>query len=264
MERIMNQIHPTAIVDKDAIIGDNVIIGPYSIIEKGVVIGDGTEIESSVRLYTGTKIGKNNKIFHGAAMGGLPQDLSFKPNTVSYLETGDNNVFREGVIIHRGSKDGYVTRFGNNNYIMGNVHFAHDCQVGDDNIVVQNTIIAGHCILGNKIFISGLVGLHQFARVGDYAMLAGCSKIVKDVPPYSMIDGNPATIIGQNVIGLKRAGFSADDRNKIKHAYKIIYHSGMNFSKAIETLKAENDPNPHVQNIIKFFEESERGVTDHR
>lgn len=260
----MNQIHPTAIVDKDAILGENVIIGPYSIVEKGVVIGDGTQIESSVRLYTGTKLGKNNKVFHGAAMGGLPQDLGFKADIPTYLETGDNNIFREGLIIHRATKEGQATRFGNNNYIMGNVHFAHDCQVGNDNIVVQNTIIAGHAKIGNKVFISGLVALHQFGRVGDYAMLAGCAKVTKDVPPFAMVDGNPATVVGQNVVGLKRGGFTSEDRNKIKHAYKIIYHSGMNFSKAIEELKQENDPNPYIKMIIQFFEESDRGVTDHR
>lgn len=259
-----NQIHPTAVIGSNVTLGDNITIGPYTIIEDDVQIGDGCIIESSVRIYSGTRMGKNNRIFHGATLGGEPQDLGFKPNTKSYLEIGDENIFREHCIIHRGSKEGYVTRFGNKNYIMGCAHFAHDCQVGNENIIVQNSIIAGHVKIGNKVFISGLVAIHQFARVGDYAMLAGCSKVTKDSPPYSMIDGNPATVIGQNVVGLKRGGFTAEDREKIKHAYKVIYHSGMNFSQAISKLKEENDPNPHVKYIIEFFETSERGVTDHR
>ncbi len=259
-----NEIHPTAIVHPDVELGDGITIGPYTVIEKDVKIGDGTTIESAVRIYSGTRIGKNNRIFHGATLGGEPQDLGFNPSIKSFLEIGDENIFRENCTIHRGSKEGNVTRFGNKNYIMGGVHFAHDTQVGNENIIAQNSVIAGHVKIGNKTFISGLVAIHQFARVGDYAMLAGCSKVAKDSPPYSMIDGNPATVIGQNLVGLKRAGFSAEDREKIKHAYKIIYHSGLNFSQAIAKLKEENDPNPYVKNIIEFFETSERGVTDHR
>jgi UDP-N-acetylglucosamine acyltransferase len=259
-----NQIHPTAILDPDVELGENITIGPFTVIEKDVKIGDGTIIESSVRIYTGTRLGKNNRIFHGASLGGEPQDLGFTPKIKSFLEIGDENTFRENCTIHRGSKEGNVTRFGNKNYIMGGVHFAHDTQVGNENIVVQNSIIAGHVQIANKVFISGLVAIHQFARVGDFAMLAGCSKITKDTPPYAMIDGNPASIIGQNLVGLKRAGFTSEDREKIKHAYKVIYNSGLNFSKAIEKLKEENDPSPYVKNIIRFFDESERGVTDHR
>ena len=258
------KIHPTAIIDPKAELHESVEVGPYSIIEGDVKIGEGSWIESCVRIYSGTRMGKFNKIHHTAVIGGLPQDISFKAETKTYTQIGDYNTFREGIIIHRATKDGGATSFGNRNYLMGQTQIAHDCSMGDDNILVLNGQIAGHCHIGNKVFISGLVGIHQFCNVGDYSMLAGCSKIVKDVPPFVTIDGNPATVIGLNSVGLKRAGFSSDIRNKIKHAYKILYHSKMNIKQALAALKSENDPSPEVQYIIRFFETSERGVTDHR
>jgi UDP-N-acetylglucosamine acyltransferase len=257
-------IHPTAIIDKNAELDENITIGPFSIIEGDVKIGSGTIIESCVRIHSGTRMGKNNHIFHSATIGGVPQDLGFKPEIKSFVEIGDSNIIREGFVFHKGSKEGNSTKIGNHNYLMGNGHLAHDVQFGDHNIMVQNTIIAGHVKISNRVFISGLVGVHQFCHVGDYAMLAGCAKIVKDVPPFTLIDGNPATIIGLNSVALKRSGFSAESREKIKNAYKIIYHSGMNVSTAIKKLKEENDPDENVQKIIKFIEESDRGITDHR
>lgn len=258
------KIHPTAIIDKDAKLHESVEVGPYSIIEGDVEIGEGSWIESCVRIYSGTRIGKNNKIHHTAVIGGLPQDLGFKPSTKTYTIFGDDNVIREGTIIHRATKEGSATKLGNKNYIMGQTHIAHDCVLGNENIIVLNGQLAGHCHLGNKVFVSGLVGVHQFCNVGDYAMLAGCSKVVKDIPPYTTIDGNPATVIGLNSVGLKRSGFSPETREKIKHAYKVLYHSKMNTRTALKALKEENDPSPEVQYIIRFFEESDRGVTDHR
>jgi UDP-N-acetylglucosamine acyltransferase len=258
------KIHPTAIIDPRAELHESVEVGPFSIIEADVQIGEGTWIESCVRIYSGTRIGKFNKVHHTAVVGGLPQDISFKPETKTYTIIGDNNTLREGIILHRSTKENGATKIGNRNYLMGQTHIAHDCVLGDDNILVLNGQLAGHCHVGNCVFISGLVGIHQFCNVGDYSMLAGCSKVVKDVPPYSTIDGNPATVIGLNSIGLKRAGFSSDTRNKIKHAYKILYHSKMNIKQALEALHAEKDESPEIKYIIKFFEESERGVTDHR
>jgi UDP-N-acetylglucosamine acyltransferase len=257
-------IHPTAIIENGAQIDENVTIGPFCIVESDVQIGSGTILDSSVRLHSGTRMGKNNHIYHGATIGGLPQDLSFKAETKSFAILGDNNLIREGFVFHRGSKDGTSTKIGNHNYLMGNGHLAHDVEFGDYNIMVQNSIIAGHVKVGNYVFISGLVGIHQFCHVGDYAMVAGCSKVVKDIPPYTTIDGNPATIIGLNAVGLKRAGFSPPVREKIKHAYKIIYHSKMNISTAIQKLKEENDSDENIKKIIHFVENSDRGITDHR
>jgi|JI8StandDraft_1071087.scaffolds.fasta_scaffold217693_1 UDP-N-acetylglucosamine acyltransferase len=257
-------IHPTAIVHPKAHVHENAIVGPFCIVEEGVTIGDGTILHSSVVLHSGTKVGKNNQFFHGAAMGGLPQDLSFKPETHTELIIGDNNLIREGAIFHRGTKKETPTTIGNGNYLMGNMHIAHDCKFGNNNIVVQNSIIAGVVEVGSNVFISGLVAIHQFAKVGDYAMLAGCSKIVKDVPPYATIDGNPATIIGLNTVGLKRAGFNPEIRAAIKSAYKTIYHKGLNTKQAIAQLQEENSPFPEVRKILDFFLNSKRGVTAHR
>ncbi len=209
-------------------------------------------------------MGKNNNIYPNAILGGDPQDLSFDKKLKTYFEIGDGNVFREGTLIHRATKEGKATIVGNENYIMGGVHMAHDGIMGNNNIVVQNSIIAGHCRIADKVFISGLVAIHQFAKIGSYAMLGGCSKIVKDVPPYTTIDGHPAYVIGLNVVGLKRAGFTPDIRTQIKRAYKLIYHSGKNFKDAIAELKTWENLSKEVQGIIKFFEESDRGVSDHR
>jgi UDP-N-acetylglucosamine acyltransferase len=257
-------IHPTAIVHPDAKIHDTATIGPFCIIEEDTSIGEGTILDSSVVVHSGTMIGKNNRIFHSAVLGGLPQDLGFKSETKTGLEIGDGNLIRESCLIARATRTDKPTRIGNNNYIMGNVHLAHDGSIGNNVIVVQNTILAGHVEIGNNVFISGLVALHQFGRVGDHSMLAGCSKIVKDVPPFTTIDGNPATIIGLNTVGLKRGGFPADVRAAIKATYKTIYHSSLNTKQAIARLQEEKSPIPEVQKIIEFFVSSKRGVTDHR
>ncbi|EKJ86457.1 acyl-ACP--UDP-N-acetylglucosamine O-acyltransferase [Leptospira meyeri] len=258
------KIHPTAIIDPKAELHESVEVGPFCIIEKDVKIGEGTVIESHVKILSGTRIGKFNKLSSGGSYGGLPQDLAFKPETKTYLEIGDHNHFRENVILHRGTVEGKATTIGNHNYLMGNVHLAHDVIVGDHNIMVQNTMLAGHVVIGHKVFISGSVGVHQFVRVSDYAMLAGLTKVVKDVPPYATVDGHPGAVVSLNVVGMKRAGISADVRLAIKRVYKVIYHSGLNTKQALTELKKDTNPAPEVQKIIEFFESSKRGVVDHR
>lgn len=258
------KIHPTAIVDPKAEIHESVEIGPYSVIDKDVTINEGSFIDSNVRIYSGTKIGKFNKIFHGTALGGLPQDISFKPETKTHLIIGDGNTFRESCFFHRASNEGHNSVVGNNNYIMGNVHMGHDCSIGNNNIIAQGTVLGGHLTIGNKVFLSALVGVHQFVSIGDYAMVAGLAKIVKDIPPYTTVDGNPATVIGLNSVGLKRASFSTEIRNEIKRAYKVIYHSGLNTTQALTELDKLGNHCNEVKEIISFFKNSKRGVTDHR
>jgi UDP-N-acetylglucosamine acyltransferase len=257
-------IHPTAIIHPGAEVHEKAIVGPFCIVEDRVVLGEGSHLHSHVVLHSGAKLGKNNQIYQGASLGGIPQDLSFKPEMETELIIGDGNTIREGAIFHRGTKKETPTTIGNNNYLMGNMHIAHDVKMGNHNIVVQNSIIAGVVEIGSYVFISGLVAIHQFAKVGDYAMLAGCSKIVKDVPPFSTIDGNPATVIGLNSVGLKRAGLAPETRAAIKSAYKIIYHKGLNIKQALAELKSMNSSLPEIQYIISFFEKSKRGVTAHR
>jgi len=257
------KIHPTAIIDPSAQLHDSVEVGAYSIIDKDVVMGEGCFVESTVRIHARTIIGKNNRFYHGAIIGCEPQDLGFDRSTPSFVKIGDNNVFKEGANIHRGSKPETPTTIGNNNYFMGIFHVGHDCVMGDHNILTHCTVLAGHVNVGSYTFISALSAIHQFCNVGDYSMIAGCSKIVKDVPPYATADGNPATLIGINSVGLKRAGFNPGQRDAIKKAYKTIFLSGMNIRAGVEALKKQ-ETTEQVQTIIKFIENSDRGVLDHR
>ncbi len=256
-------IHPTAIIDSDTEIHPSVQIGPHTIVERGVTIGEGSIIDSGVRIYQQTRIGKHNHIFHGSVLGCLPQDLGFDSGSETRLEIGDYNVFREGVNISRATNPEQPTLIGSRNYFMGNAHIGHDCRFGDHNIVVNGAVIGGHVQVGNRVFISGLVAIHQFCRIGDFAMLAGLAKIVKDVPPYAVADGNPASLVGTNVIGLRRNGFSSLQRRIIKHAYKVIHQSGLDTTRALEDLASEKG-SPEVDAIIDFFRMSKRGVLTHR
>ena len=256
-------IHPSAIIDADTEIHPSVQIGPHTVVEQGVTIGEGSIIDSGVRIYQKTRIGKHNHIFHGSVLGCLPQDLGFDPGSETWLEIGNHNIFREGVNISRATRTEQPTFIGSHNYFMGNAHIGHDCQFGDHNIVVNGAVIGGHVQVGNRVFISGLVAVHQFCRIGDFAMLAGLAKIVKDVPPYAVADGNPASLIGTNVVGLRRNGFSSRQRRTIKQAYKVIHQSGLGTRQALERF-TEKENTPEVNTIIDFFRRSERGVLAHR
>jgi len=258
------KIHPTAIIDSTAKVHPSAEVGPYTIIEAGVEVGENCIIGSCVRIYANSKIGKNNKIFHNVVIGAEPQDLGYDPSAKTGIIIGNHNVFREGVHISRGTKSDTPTTIGDDNYFMGNFHAGHDCVIGNKNIFTQGAEIAGHVHVGNRVFVSGLVAVHQFCHIGDYAMVAGLSKVTKDVPPYCTVDGNPAFVIGLNSVGLRRAGLSSEIRNSIREAYKIIYHSDLFTSNALEELRKIEDLTEEVKYIISFFEKSERGVTDHR
>lgn len=256
-------IHPTAIIEPGAELHDSVLVGPHSIIEADVRIGEGCVIESSVRIYGGTSMGRNNRVCHGVVLGCEPQDLGFEPAKSKPLVIGDDNHFKEGANVSRGVKTEAGTVIGNGNYFMGNFHVGHDCVIGDGNILAHGTALAGHVTIGSKVFISGLAGIHQFTHVGNLAMVSGLSRVVKDIPPFTTGDGNPARVCGINSIGLRRAGIPAATRSAIKQAYKTLYQSGMNLSQALEQLK-QSEQIPEVGEIIRFFEQSERGVTAHR
>ncbi|HMU82348.1 MAG TPA: acyl-ACP--UDP-N-acetylglucosamine O-acyltransferase [Leptospiraceae bacterium] len=257
------KIHPTAIIHPTAKLHESVEVGPFCIIDQDVVMGEGCFVESTVKIHARTVIGKNNRFHHGAIIGCEPQDLGYDRSSPCYVKIGDNNVFKEGANIHRGTKPDHPTLIGNNNYFMGNFHVGHDCILGDHSIFTHGTVLAGHVTVGNYAFISGVAAVHQFCKVGDYSMIAGCSKIVKDVPPYATADGNPATLIGINSVGLKRAGYSPAKRDAIKQAYKLLFHSGKNIKQALAELKSQENTD-EVKLIVKFFEDSDRGVTDHR
>jgi len=255
-------VHPTALVDPSAELHPSVEIGPYSIIEADVRIGEGCVIESCVRLYEGARLGRFNRVHHDAVIGALPQDLSFDPATKTRTEIGDHNTFREYVSVHRGSKD-EATRIGNHNYFMGTAHVAHDCRLGDHNILANGATLAGHVEVQHHAFLSGHTAVHQLCRIGAYAMVAGVSGVPRDVPPFVTVDGHRAEILGLNLVGLKRAGFAQERRSAIKRAYRLLYKSGLKPSDALGRLQAEK-PNEDVIQIIHFVESSKRGLVSHR
>lgn len=255
-------IHPTAIIEEGARIHESVEIGPYSIIESDVEISAGTRISSCVRIYGGTRIGSGNRIDHGAVLGCEPQDLSFSPEKGKPLVIGDNNHFREGVNVSRGVKEEHGTIIGNHNYLMAMSHIGHDCVVGDYNILANTATLAGHVEIEHHTFLSGQTATHQFCRIGAYAMVAGVTGVPKDIPPFMMADGHRAEVVGLNLVGLKRAGFSQQQRTVIKQAYKLIYRSGLKLQDALERL-ADN-PDEQVQHMMNFIRGSKRGIIPHR
>ncbi len=253
-------IHPTAIIEPGAKVGRDVEVGPYSIVGENVEIGEGTRIGPHVVIDGWTKIGKNNQIFHGASVGLVPQDMKFKGEE-SYLFIGDNNIIRENVTIHRGTEEGGgETWIGNDNLIMAYCHIAHDCQLGSHIIMSNATNLAGHVIIEDYAVIAGLTGIHQFVRVGKMSMVGAHSKVVKDVPPYILVDGHPARVNGINVVGLRRNGISPELRQEIKRAYKILYRSNLNIARAIEKMDQELDASEEIEHFLRFLRNAQRGI----
>ena len=230
----MPDIHPTAIVSDQAVIADDVSIGPFAIIDAGVNIGAGCIIGGQAWITGSTVMGEDNHIGYGAIIGGEPQDVSFDGSTNSNAVLGKGNRIREYVTIHRSTSEGGQTSVGDNNFLMAGVHLAHDVQMGDYNNVANNVLLAGHIIIGNRVFLGGGAGFHQFLHIGDYAIVQGNAAVTRDVPPFCMAYGGNK-LAGLNVIGLRRGGFSAEERVDIKRAYQLLFRSGGNFQEALIT-----------------------------
>jgi UDP-N-acetylglucosamine acyltransferase len=254
-------IHPTAIVDPKAQIGEEVEIGPYSVIEKGVSIGEGTKIGPHVVIREGTQIGKRCQIFQFASIGEAPQFLGFKGEK-TLLQIGDQNIIRECVTLHRGTPHGGgKTIIGNNNYFMAYSHVAHDCEIGNDVIISNAVALAGHIVIEDQAIIGGLVAIHQFIRVGTYAIIGGFSGVLLDIPPYVKAQGDRAKLFGLNTVGLKRANFSEETMKALKKAYRIIFRSGLTLEKAIKAAgEDEISHTPEVQHLLHFIQHSKRGI----
>jgi len=252
-------IHPTAIVEAGALIHPTAEVGPFSIIESGAVIGEGCIIESSVRIYSPTRMGSFNRCSHGVTLGSAPQDLTYDPEKATPLTIGDHNQFREGVNISCGIKSEEGTRIGSHNYWMAYSHAGHDCLVGDRNILANGATLAGHVDVEDACFISGQVAVHQFCRIGSHAMIAGVSGVPQDIPPYTLADGHRARILGLNVVGLRRAGFTQGQRNRIKAVYRVLFRSGLPLAQAILAAEAQY-PGPETRIIIQFVQSSQRGI----
>jgi UDP-N-acetylglucosamine acyltransferase len=227
------KIHPTAILDPDAQIGADVEIGPFSIIGRQAVIGQKTVVQSHVVIEGELKIGTGNFIGRGAIIGAPPQDVSFSPERKTTVEIGKNNVIREYCTIHRGSPNGSATKIGNNNFLMAGAHIGHNCVIGNNVVIANNCLLAGHVLIDDGAFLGGGSTFHQFMHVGRLVMVQGSSAFGKDLPPF-VIAAERNSVFGVNVVGLRRAGFSAKDRDEIKVAFKLFYMSGLNISQALE------------------------------
>ena len=255
-------IHPTVIIDSKAEIEGGVEIGPYCVIEKGVSIGEETKIGPHVVIREGTQIGKQCQISQFASIGEAPQSVAYKGEKTSLL-IGDRNIIREFTTLHRGTiKGGGKTVIGNENFLMAYSHVAHDCQIGDQVIMANGATLAGHIVIEDRAIIGGLVAIHQFCRVGAYAIIGGVSGILLDIPPYTIAQGAPARLFGLNTVGLKRANFSEETKRALKKAYRIIFRSGLALEKAIETVGGDEiSKTQEVQHLLQFIQRSKRGIT---
>ena len=233
-------------------------IHPTAIIEDNVEIGPDCEIAAYAVIKQFTKIGARNRIFEHAVIGGEPQDVKFKGER-SYLQIGDDNLIREFCTLHRANGEGETTRIGSRNFFMVGVHVAHNCIIGDDNIFANEVALAGHITVEDHVFLSNNVGAHQFVRMGRYAMVGGKSKIVQDVLPFFITDGNPARVRGVNSVGLRRADFSDEARRALKDAYRMLFRSATPIEEALVQLEQVDDE--HLSHLVSFIRRSKRGFT---
>jgi UDP-N-acetylglucosamine acyltransferase len=252
------RVHPTAIVHSSAELGAGVEIGPFAIVGEDCVVGDDCTIAARASLERNVMLGQRVKVGVGTVLGGDPQDLKYKgePTTV---EIGDDTTIREYTTINRGTTQSFKTTVGKKCFLMSYVHLAHDCHVGDGIIISNGTQLAGHVTIGQKAIISGLVAVHQFAVIGGFSFIGGCSRVSKDVPPFVKAVGNPIKLYGLNSVGLERNGFPEEVRRELKRAYRLFFKSGLNLSQARERAVAELHPYPEIQEFLAFFDRSDRG-----
>ncbi|MFH0753972.1 MAG: acyl-ACP--UDP-N-acetylglucosamine O-acyltransferase [Candidatus Omnitrophota bacterium] len=256
-----NQIHSTAVIGPHVVLGDNVFIAPYAVIDGEVTLGDHTEVGAHATVSGTTTIGKGCRIFPHASIGSDPQDKKYKRGDKTSLQIGDNNIFREFVTINRGTPEGgAMTRVGHNNLFMAYAHVAHDCTVGNDCVFANSGTLAGHVDVEDRVVIGGLTAIHQFCRVGAMAMIGGCSRVTQDVPPYSLCVGGPALVYNLNAVGLKRAGMVASQMRHLKEAFRLMFHSGLAKSSAIEQIEKEVEQIPEVRHLVEFARASQRGL----
>jgi len=254
----MNQIHPLAVVDPEAKLGDNNIIGPFCVIDKNVVIGDNNNLLNNVTIHTGARIGNGNEFFPGASISTKPQDLKFKGEETT-CEIGDNNSIRENVTISRGTASRGKTVVGSGNLLMENMHIAHDCIIGNGCIIGNSTKFAGEVEVDDCAIISAEVLFHQFIRVGSYVMIQGGSRTSQDIPPYIIAGKEPIRFAGVNLIGLRRRGSSNETIEMIHDTYRTIYAKGI-IKDGIAEARSKYPDSKEVEYICSFFENSKRGV----
>mgnify|MGYP000530729936 CR=1 FL=1 len=255
----MRNIHSTAIIEEGAVIGEDVSVGPFSFIQSGAKIGDGCVIDSNVVIFKYATIGKNVRIHPCAVIADEPQDYGFD-GAESYVKIGDNCIIREGVTIHRGSKAGTCTEVGEGCLLMANSHVAHNVRLGPRVIMANGALLSGYVEVGERAFLSGNCGVHQFCRIGKLAMVTACTVITKDVPPFCITRHAESNVVaGLNVIGMRRAGMELTERSNIKRAFKMLYCSGMQVSEAVKKMEEVFLDGAAVE-FINFIKASKRGI----
>ena len=258
----MAKIHPTAIVEDGAQLGEDVEIGPYATIEADVKLGARTVVQQGAIIRGHTTIGEDCQIFPYACIGMKTQDLKYKAGSVSYVEIGNRTVIREFATVHLGTADGEKTIIGDDCLFMAYCHAAHGCVLGNHVICSNSVQLAGDVHIKDWAIIGGCAASHQFCTVGRHAMVGGMSKIRQDVPPFMLCDmeGSSQKVIGPNVVGLPRRGFSRDTIAALKEAFRFIYHSGLNRSQALERVENDIEEIPEVKELVEFYRNSKRGV----
>ncbi len=249
----MASIHPTAVVDSKAELGPNVSIGPFCYVESGVVLGEGTKLDSHAVIKSGTTLGARNLVGQGAILGGDPQDRKYKGEP-TYLQIGDDNVFREYVTLHRATGEGKSTVVGNRCYLMAFCHLGHNVRLMDDVTMANEVGVSGHVTVEEMATIGGKTGIHQFVRIGRIAMVGGMSRIVRDVPPYMLVEGMEQTVHDINAVGLRRIGVTSESRLALHKACKLMFKSQLGLTHAIETVRREVKSTPEVEYLIQFTE----------
>ena len=253
-----NTIHASAIIGKNVQLGEGNNIGPGCVIEDGAALGSRNKLWMNVYVGPGTTVGDENQLHMGAVIGHVPQDAAFS-GASTFTKVGHRNTIREYVTIHRGTKEGTTTVIGDDNFLMANAHVGHNCQIGNKVTLANLATLAGYCVVEDGAFLSGMVELHQFTRIGRLAMVSGLSAVNKDVPPYMLCGGRPAVIQGLNVVGMRRAGIPAPIREEIKQAYKLLYREGFNVPHALEVIEQECH-SEEVRALVDFVKSSKRGI----
>ncbi len=259
----MAHIHPLALVDPAAEIGRDVTIGPFCIVEAGAVIGDGCTLAPRVVIKSRTTLGANNEIGEGTVLGGKAQHV-VESQPGGSLVIGDGNRIRENATIHRAHASDATTIVGNHNYIMVSAHIGHDCRIGNHTIIVNNAMVGGHVHIHDRAYLSGGAAVHQFCRVGQFAMVGGLARVVQDVPPYVMVSGGGETeVVGLNRVGLRRNGYSPADMVQLKAAYRVIYRQGLRWCEVLEALARDFSTGPAAL-FLEFLQTGKRGFIQER
>jgi UDP-N-acetylglucosamine acyltransferase len=253
------RIHPTALIAPEAEVGENVEVGAYAILEGPVRLGPGCVIRPHVHLIGPLTMGRDNVVFGGAVLGERPQHLKYNGEPTG-VEIGDGNTFREQVTVHRGTSHSWVTRIGSHNFFMANSHVAHDCAIGSHCILANGATLGGHVLLADNVYLSGNSAVHQFVRIGRLALLSGVSATTKDIPPFCL-QNRVDTVVGVNVIGMRRAGMTHVQVDAVRRAFHILFRQGMVVPNALALIEDELGSVDAIRELVTFIRESKRGIS---